>query len=128
MLNVVFLALFFVAYSIWPEVIGNPQAGCFAISMLLTSILKANQKDPEPLPPPPPPPPAPAKKPTEAPSAVPIDEKNSNAFQADEKRRILAAMPKKTQDTYGGDTLGAATVKKKTLLGGGTTGSDTTGA
>lgn len=100
-------------------------------SMLATQVGKWIHDDPAPLPPPPPfkpPPLPPAQKPIKAPSASPTEGlENSNAFKADEKRRILASMPKKTKDTYAGDISGTATVKKKTLLGGGTTGSDTTG-
>jgi hypothetical protein len=132
MFNAVILALFIAVYILWPEFIGDPQAGCLAISMLVSSIMKGMDKGPDPLPPPPPyvPPPAPpAEKPIEAPSAAPTEGvESSNAFKAEEKRRILASAPKKTKDTYAGNTQETATIKKKTLLGGGTTGSDTTGA
>jgi hypothetical protein len=132
MFNAVILALFIAVYILWPEFIGDPQAGCLAISMLVSSIMKGMDKGPDPLPPPPPyvPPPAPpAEKPIEAPSAAPTEGvESSNAFKKDEKRRILASTPNKTKNTYAGDTSGTAAVKKKTLLGGGTTGSDTTGA
>jgi hypothetical protein len=132
MLNAVILAIFIAVYILWPELIGDPQSGCFAISTLVTAIIKGMDKGPDPLPPPPPyvpPPTPPAEKPIEAPSAAPTEDKaSSNAFKAEEKRRILGSAPKKTKDTYAGDTSGTATVKKKTLLGGGTTGSETTGA
>lgn len=70
----------------------------------------------------------PPLKKIEAPSAPPTQGvATSNAFKADEKRRILAGLPKKTENTYAGDTDTTAPIKKKTLLGGGISGRSTTG-
>lgn len=63
---------------------------------------------------------APAKAPT-------IGKENANASVADERRRILASTPDKTQTEFAGDADAAPGVKKKRLLGAGTTGKATTG-
>ena len=55
------------------------------------------------------------------------DVTDTNAGVADEKRRLLSSLPKATQTNLG-DTGDSGTVKKKTLLGSGsTTGSATLG-
>lgn len=75
----------------------------------------------------PPPLPAPVKK-EEAPVSKGIEETTVGAGALDERRRILAAMPTQTKNTYGGDKVtDAAPVVKKRLLGGGL-GQETTGA
>ena len=74
---------------------------------------------------PPPLPPPPKKE--QAPPPVPgIEEKEIGAGAMDERRRILAALPNATKNTYGGDSDTAAPVVKKRLLGGGV-GQETTG-
>ena len=70
--------------------------------------------------------PPPKKKDPERP-APGIEEKQVGAGALDERRRILAAMPQQTKNTYGGDASGdEAPVQKKRLLGGGI-GRETTG-
>lgn len=65
-------------------------------------------------------PPTPDKAPSQ-------DMKVQNAGVADERRRILKAMPTKTENEFAGDDEGTANVKKKRLLGSGGTGKQTTG-
>lgn len=82
-------------------------------------------KKPPPFKPPPLPPPV---KKEEAPVSKGIDEKETGAGALDERRRILAAMPTQTKNTFGGDKVTTvAPVMKKRLLGGGI-GQETTGA
>lgn len=91
------------------------------------SATKGRPKGPKAPPPykPPPPPPPPKKEPT--PPPVPgIQEKEIGAGAMDERRRILAALPNATKNTYGGDSDATAPVVKKRLLGGGV-GQETTG-
>lgn len=86
--------------------------------------------DTPPLPPPRKPLPEPPKMANQPldPGNVPgKDDKTSSAGEADEKRRILKAMPKATDKEFAGDTGKEAPVKKKRLLGGGTGGNPTTG-
>lgn len=124
--------LLLVFYIIWPEIFSGPHSGFFAISMFATQMFKAFEPKPEALPTIPafkPAPTPPPNKKIEAPSAIPTVDKNSNAFQADEKRRILAAMPTRTKNTFGGDKADeTAPIAKKRLLGAGTKGNETTGA
>lgn len=100
---------------------------------LLGSLIMMKTSKPKPLPPvmpkpkpaPEPPkqasmPPAPAKAPSQ-------DMKVQNAGVADEKRRILNAMPKKTENTFAGEDGEGANVKKKRLLGSGGPGKQTMG-
>jgi hypothetical protein len=110
-------------YLLW----GDPQTptGCsFAISMLAGAAMRQLAPEPENIPPPP------VYNPPPTPEATPIDKApdNSSAVQLQEKRRILAAQPKKTVNEYAGNLDDKAPIVKKTLLGGGTTGSVTTGA
>jgi hypothetical protein len=97
-----------------------------------TGVYSATQRPSGPKAPPPPPPykppplPPPPKK-EQAPPPVPgIQEKEIGAGAMDERRRILAALPNATKNTYGGDSDTAAPVVKKRLLGGGV-GQETTG-
>lgn len=71
---------------------------------------------------PPPPKPIevpPPEKPPEVPSGAPTEE--SNAFKADEARRMLGGLPKPIKKTYAGEELDPdkPKTKKAKLLGGG---------
>lgn len=89
------------------------------------SVMKGSPSSPKPPPYKPEPLPPPKKKEPEAP--VPgIEEKAVGAGARDERRRILAGLPKQTKNTYGGDAASDAPIAKKSLLGGGT-GRETTG-
>lgn len=94
--------------------------------MLTSAIWKAIEGPPEKLPKPPKmsvkvpiAPKAPAKV-ENAPGEKDI---TSNASVADERRRILASAPDKTENEFAGESEGDGVVKKKRLLG----GSDKTG-
>ncbi len=100
---------------------------------LLGSLIMMKTSKPKPLPPvmpkPKPAPEAPKQAsmpptPAKAPSQ---DIKVQNAGVADERRRILKAMPTKTENTFAGEEDDQANVKKKRLLGSGGSGKQTTG-
>ncbi len=55
-----------------------------------------------------------------------VNDKTMGAGAADEKRRILRAMPSKTENTFAGNTTESAPVKKR-VLGAATAGRQTTG-
>jgi hypothetical protein len=67
----------------------------------------------------PPPIPPPPKK-ILAPSGLPTEDKTqSNAYKADERRRILGNLPSATKDVYAGADTTNPNLKKPKLLGGG---------
>jgi len=80
------------------------------------------QGPPDKIPPPPkynPPPVPPPPKKILGPSAPPTVDKNSNAYQAEERRRILGRLPTATKDVYAGADTTTPNLKKPKLLGGG---------
>lgn len=91
-------------------------------NLLFGEIQKALHGGPKKPPKPPefnPPPPPPPEKKIEAPSGAPTEA--SNAFKADEQRRMLGALPKPIQTKYAGDETDPTKpkTKKQKLLGGG---------
>lgn len=96
---------------------------------LISSLIRSFEDDPRPIPPPKVPKPIPlplAKKPKEPGNVPGVEQKEIGAGAAQEKRRILSALPTPTQTTFAGEA-GEAPVKKKKLLGAGITGKETTG-
>jgi hypothetical protein len=81
------------------------------------------QGPPDKIPPPPaytpPSVPQPPKK-LDVPSGLPTEDKTtSNAYKADENRRILGSLPTATKDVYAGADQTNPLLKKPRLLGGG---------
>lgn len=98
------------------------------ISMLMTQLFKGSEGSPPPIAPPPAytPPPVPAQELKEASSMTPDkDPAASNAYKKEEKRRVLASLPKATK-TVLDDKGDEGTTKKKTLLGSGSRGGSST--
>ena len=92
------------------------------ITAIAATMIATNQGRPDATPPPrftPPAPPATPKK-ILAPSNLPTEDKTqSNAYKAEEKRRILGNLPTATKDVFAGADQTNPNLKKPKLLGGG---------
>jgi hypothetical protein len=100
------------------------------ISMLMTQLFKGSEGSPPAIAPPPAytPPPVPTEPEIKETSSMTPDKDpaSSNAYKKEEKRRILASLPKATKTVL--DQKGEeGEVKKKTLLGSGGQGTTTLG-